>query len=248
MSTRCGQCCACSPSQCHALATSVRKACVDNSGSEDHALCMLMCARRWRIAHRWGGGTKYAVHHLAFSRAAPNWCYVTGLDNECVVAPWDGSAASGSSGNANSVSGGHGRDPNGPTGRAVGPSALFNRPQGNADGAQDTEDEQRKGKLSSAIDGQAARWMGIAPRCMSRSCARADVVDTLGVLNRSVLRVLWSCASAGAGVSFRGDAAWVGVSRALGMGQEQGGDGRDWLLAMTQAGTLFWLQTSLPAV
>ncbi|KAJ9506438.1 hypothetical protein QJQ45_019432 [Haematococcus lacustris] len=74
----------------------------------DRSVVMLE-PRKWRVVHKWAGAAKYTIHYLAVSQAARGWCYVAGLDTECVVGRWDHNTGPLTAGNANSSSGGHGR-------------------------------------------------------------------------------------------------------------------------------------------
>lgn len=65
---------------------------------------------------KWPSCTKYTVHYLAFSSAAPSWCYASGLDYELCAGQWNGSSGQ-TTGNSNSSHGGHGR--------AVGPAEFL---------------------------------------------------------------------------------------------------------------------------
>ncbi|KAJ9524611.1 hypothetical protein QJQ45_024203, partial [Haematococcus lacustris] len=77
--------------------------------AEDPGLYVLVVRPRWRVVHKWAGAAKYTIHYLAVSQAARGWCYVAGLDTECVAGRWDHNAGPLTAGNVNSSSGGHGR-------------------------------------------------------------------------------------------------------------------------------------------
>ncbi|GAX78821.1 hypothetical protein CEUSTIGMA_g6258.t1 [Chlamydomonas eustigma] len=94
------------------------------SAGGDRAV-VVMEPRKWHTVHKWQAPVKYAIHHLAFSHVNPSYCYVSGMDYECMCGRWDGGESTGGPGSATAVASGNSNSATGAGhGRAVGPKGM----------------------------------------------------------------------------------------------------------------------------
>ncbi|KAF6263465.1 hypothetical protein COO60DRAFT_411654 [Scenedesmus sp. NREL 46B-D3] len=143
--------------------------------------------RKWKLLSKWGGATRLAIHSLSFLQADPRYAVLAGLDLEVLCGRWDKPGSSARAFQSTAAA-----DDGEPAAAAAAAAAKPTIPA--APGAPGSGDRTRAPAAAAAA-------------------VTGDGVGSSGGDGGSANPT----AAASAGFSFRGDARWLGVSKAAGV-------------------------------